>query len=809
MINYINTSKENFFKDLPETKKTFLTQYVNFLDNFKTESELINGFANVIQFINLYPTEFHQEIIDEIGLLTLSRMNYSSKKEIVLNLFYTNFIKFLENEDIKPFISNLKNNTTLEVSNTMIYHFLNHDNTFLAEKFSNIFQSVENKNMYFFNEVYLERLLEKNKNAAIHFLLNNFTGWDSYQTLKVFFKNPILDNSTLEKILSHTGKFTEKNFDILINILKYDISPSRKVELIETFTDVIEYYKPIHNLYSKSIKQRLLSEKSINFFNNSLNNEKYLINIIKNDIDDFFEICNMPTFKDILPDEKIFSILANYINTQSIEDNFLSSFFKFAKLKNINLAEKQWHGTIVAFLERFSLNQSYPIFQEYITQINYTDDNPITLFKNKKTYKNLHEYLIENGYIMYGLYLFKQAKTDDEKENIFQQIINSFTLSYKDFYIQHTLLEQCIGFNEFFDYLKEKMTDKEILTFFIDKVTSKKEALNLTFLIINKLQNNSTYMVFDLKKENPLSIILEKTDVVSLLEKDDFFFSDYRYLFAQINEFFNYKFMFTNVEGKKTPLEITEKQVGFSQNVKTTNKNQIKTNKFLQIFSKQKIPLQLIYQNKAISIIEDPDKLVELETINKSIKNKEVIINELNSVEQLLEQTRNEAKSIYIILEKFDKNDLNIEFKIRVDNLLLENINFLEKIKSSSEALDFSDMLFLKHNFCKYLTQCIEVYGKAVLKYETLIDPKNKKIFNLNSIEDIDKYKDKIDNEALRQLTLLEKALKQAQEHIVNQFSQDILRDMRVGTRILEEKVNLKLPVEEKAINVVKIQHRP
>ena len=112
------------------------------------------------------------------------------------------------------------------------------------------------------------------------------------------------------------------------------------------------------------------------------------------------------------------------------------------------------------------------------------------------------------------------------------------------------------------------------------------------------------------------------------------------------------------------------------------------------------------------------------------------------------------------------------------------------------------DLYFLKSNLGKYLMQCTETYSRALTRYQTLLE--NPSLLKKQDIS-LDAQKEKIDNEALKQIALLEKELDFVKENVINTINSDSISDMRINTRFLESKVEH--PGAED--NIIKIVNKP
>lgn len=194
-------------------------------------------------------------------------------------------------------------------------------------------------------------------------------------------------------------------------------------------------------------------------------------------------------------------------------------------------------------------------------------------------------------------------------------------------------------------------------------------------------------------------------------------------------------------------------------------------------FSYEK-PLQLVFKDSELSVVKkSEDKIVVQEQEFEEELNS-------NSFSLIISQAKKD-------LNKFNQLtsqplDFNLEFKIRSESIFLQQMNFLTQIQKIEKEMKIEDLFFLKNNLGKYLIQCTETYSRALTRYQTLLE--NPGLFKKqdNSLE---AQKEKIDNEALKQVSLLEKELNYVKDNIIKTLNSDSVSDMRVNTRFLEATV--------------------
>lgn len=215
---------------------------------------------------------------------------------------------------------------------------------------------------------------------------------------------------------------------------------------------------------------------------------------------------------------------------------------------------------------------------------------------------------------------------------------------------------------------------------------------------------------------------------------------------------------------------------GISSSIRRSVIDEFSPKKWYQ-FSYEK-PLQLVYKNSEFIVI-------------KKVEDK-VIVQE----QEFEEELNSNSFSLIISQAKKDLNkfnqltsqplDFNLEFKIRSESIFLQQMNFLNQIQKIEKEMNIEDLFFLKNNLGKYLIQCTETYSRALVRYQTLLE--NPGLFKKQD-NTLESQKEKIDNEALKQVSLLEKELNYVKENIIKTLNSDSVSDMRVNTRFLEATV--------------------
>lgn len=205
-------------------------------------------------------------------------------------------------------------------------------------------------------------------------------------------------------------------------------------------------------------------------------------------------------------------------------------------------------------------------------------------------------------------------------------------------------------------------------------------------------------------------------------------------------------------------------------------------------------PLQIVFKNNSFSVIKDPTKKVIIEPI----ETEETF--EVGTVASIIQQAKKDLNRFNQITDQ--PLDFNLEFKIKATSMFMQQMSFLTQIQKIENEVNVDDLYFLKSNLGKYLMQCTETYSRALTRYQTLLE--NPTLIKKQEVS-LESQKEKIDNEALKQIALLEKELEFVKENVIKTINSDSISDMRINTRFLEAKVEH--PGAED--NIVKIVNKP
>lgn len=196
-------------------------------------------------------------------------------------------------------------------------------------------------------------------------------------------------------------------------------------------------------------------------------------------------------------------------------------------------------------------------------------------------------------------------------------------------------------------------------------------------------------------------------------------------------------------------------------------------------------PLQIVYKDHEFIVIKRKEDKIVISNIETDNESQEYNHTESSSISNIILQAKKDLSKFNQITSQ--PLDFNLEFKIRSESIFMQQMNFLNQIQKIEEELNFEDLYFLKNNLGKYLIQCTETYTRALTRYQTLLE--NPGLFKKQD-NTLESQKEKIDNEALKQVALLEKELEFVKENVIKTINSDSVSDMRINTRFLEATVD-------------------
>lgn len=728
----------------------------------------------VKEFENLHYllTNMDNNIQEELFIITcetylvLRKQQTTSEKLIKSN---EEFLKFINKSEFTEYLTKIPQN----IFKTEVYYIINqcitNDNLIQAEQFLNIFLLPENKNLSHFNQFNtLYTILINNKKNNLNFLLDNLEGWNDSNILTNIFNLSPLDDTLLDKLMSKTPgtNYTENN--ILASFYNRDIPAVRKVQILNKIgavnnpsLDMYSFY--VENFNSGKLNGQILVKFDDPYITN-LNNLEFMKSWFKKSGAEMQKV--LPA---LLP--------LGFINQTLLQQNILTCLSepKEINTKDCNLIEvlqilkidhndPQYQRTLLNLMD-YSNNQTDTTYNAYFKGLKYD----INLKEHNETfpYNNIEHFLKEKNSILYDLLKFNHLPKK-EKEKSYDNIMTKLH-SVTNFSIDNETINSLYNFSR----NNHSAHDFFINTFINNKFVggTTKEIVLRQFL--TKFAKDQEPLILNLPEENPFHNLFEQSNV---------YHGGKNYFFQELSQYFHGVLNNTkNIQGF-TVLQAAEKH-SLQQHLSTSptiKKKGFFNFKFLNPTEPDFI--QLVRNPSGTQLITDPAKKLDIPGQTAVIEN-----NEDKSFNSLVDQASKDLKNLQILLDAHADKSLNIEVKIRSETILLHNLNFLTNLKDTTDDIAFEDMYFLKNNLNKYLFQCLNTYIKSVARYEVLSEPGNK--LNTKSEDELEKQKEKIDNEALKQIGLLEKELELVKEHIVQQINRDLLTDMKVTTRVLQNRV--------------------
>jgi hypothetical protein len=790
------------YKTIPEKKDRFISE-INTLFSLQTESNYIKSwedeFEMISNFILSLPKEQQEENFFKVCSIYIEQRHtpFNPSSPTLFSSSNESFLNFLADKKLNAFTKEIPQNIFKNQIYNLIHNCIIIESLSEAKKFADIFLLPENKHLQKLENLgTLTNVLNGNKKGTLNFLLDNFEGWDNKNVLTQLFQTTPLDDKLLEKIIDKVGIISEHNSDTLNTILKRDIPKIRLVQILNKLYQPSTHNNGIYNFYLENLNSKEFTLEKLQSLDDkfiaAIQTPEYLVKWITSDYTYFMsQYSNLINLKLVEPDVIHTALLQAFEQPNKIKFNIvptiLPTLYK-ALGSPISFNTPEIHKIITRFYNIPNFGQS--LDQELFNNNTIDLNLPLTIDENNK-YANLGDCLKEKNSTYYWIDSFRNStnkKTSfDNLMNIFNDMSSYGGIKFND----ETM-------NEFYKVAKANKTPNEFFNEYFINASFSDNTIKQEFVykFLQIFEKESPTLVFDLPKENPIFNFYEK-HIYTQSNGDISFKNDYRGLLNKLNQFFQYSLSETvNSEGQS--LAKYTRSLDLPLNV--INPNYEPKTFFNRFFSKPP-ELQLIKNSTGCSLITSKSDVIVID--KESITNPN--LNDKPSYNSLVEQAHLDLKNFQKLMDVHAEKSLNVEVKIRSENILLNNINFLTSIKGAVDDLAFDDMYFLKNNLNKYLIQCLNTYAKSVGRYETLMEPGN--ALNTKSEEELEKQKEKIDNEALKQIGLLEKELDLVKQHIVSQFNQDLLTDMRVTTRVLENRVEDSLSRSEPdSGNIVKIR---
>lgn len=763
-----------------ESKNSFINDMNRILNHPSSSFSWNEIQESILAFFKQCPSEFHEEIFFKICQSLVS--NFGSHTGNNFESVMSTFLEFINLDIFKLYKASLPHNVEQKPVLKQIEYALKTDYLKIAENFTNILLSPESKQISNFNDSLIRDL--STHRASIRYLIDNYSGWHSKQVLNALLNYHVCDDSLLDKLTSKIGLFNNENINLFVDSLP-TLSASRKREIFEKYTSYNCYQSKINNFYFENLTNGEFNFHLLNasesFWLKLVQNKEYCTKWLEEDSGKFFSYISLLIDNKIVKQDFVWNVIIDYWSLPASKINNYSEFSNLLEKYNVSMLDDKWVNFIFKLEEKKS-NSLTAFFIKNYKELNF--DLAFNIKINGVSYHSPRDYFEKTRYLPYLFQQFSIEKDNTKKTKLMQNIEYELTQSNEQYSVR-CILDDAI-FQDFFNFSKQYYGDQKFFEhWFLDK---EEKDQSTEYYVKNKLldlfSKSKHKLVFNTPEDNPLFKFLDN----HYAGDGEVFATKYSDSFKSLNSFFKYKLGL--LERNRISLKdfCKKNQLLSDYYIDQICSDSPKGKKSMfGLLSDRFDPLQIIVQNGQVDFIIDKNKLVEIKENQFDTSLTSESNTSSNNFNELVQQAKKEVDNLHIILDKYADKDLNLEVKIRAENLLLDKITFLENIKEMTADLQLEDIFFLKNNFGKYLTQCIDIYGKSVTRYETFLDPKQKMF---KSLEESDRYKEKIDGEALKQLDLLNKELSLVKEHIVNQFQGDILHDMKVQTRFLQNRID-------------------
>lgn len=773
-----------------------LNSFLNIAGNFFNpgNSEYrswVSEFQTMGKFLKSLPKDYHEESLTKLVNIFIERVYSEPTKNSSANEL---FFKLIESDFFAEYLPIVAQNIKREdLVLVMIKNLVASGNIDATIKVTNYFLLPESRHLEKINDT-LVNILRNNNRNLIYYFMENYEGWDTRQSVEAIFKNSNLDDIFLDKYFDKIGSFSDMDTAqaAINNLFQRSFPVNRKLDILEKLLNEDRY--PYNN-------------NIISFYLKNINDGEFTLDKLKNKDSHFFKILNN----------------VDYMTKWLSQDgNSLSNSIEF--FANNNLVSSQtWQEVAKNIIQKSVGNSSS--FGYWLKLGTLLNEDCNTRDYQRLLTHNLVNYFF-NGIEMYGVtknQLDASVKINySTKEFNFQTLEDVFNyfkifswsikdLAKKPFKIQMQLATQILrdigdasnmigdinsslGTPEFEGFIKALKGDSSFQTFFNKYFIDYdfKENSNQFIILTQALKNikkQDYSLVFDLPENHPLQKLIDNNDITntkSYWNRDSD--AHQRYMSALVNVLGvpslcvstgkNNHLVELFKEYKLFPWGESSTYEKAEAYMKTMGKS-VKSGWKSWFSSSAPEPLQLVIENGQTQLIFNEAEKIKIDNIPGKQDHTP------GSIDDLLVQSQNSLTQLHELLATHSDKDLLLDVKINSENILLENISFLEEIREVSPDINIENMNFLKSNLGKYLLESVNSYIRSVTRYEVMINSNNngKNSFDINLVE----MKNKTDQEELRQLELLAKQFMIVKQSIASQLSEDSLRDMRIRTKILEE----------------------
>jgi hypothetical protein len=779
--------------DVYAALNSFFNTVQKFLDPNNSEyRSWASEFETMNKFLKSIPKDYHEETLNRLVNIFIEKVNGQPNKNAYTNELFFKTLNLNFFADYLPMVAqNVKRED--QVFN-MIKNLISEGNIDTTIKVTEHFLLPESRHLKNVSAS-LTQILQNNNRNLIYYFLDNYEGWDTRPIVDLIFKYGNLDDVFLEKYFQKIESISDLDtLNIAVNnLLQRNFPANRKLDILEKLlneehypdnNNLINFY--LNNIYNGEFTIEKLKARDSHFFK-LFNNVDYISKWANQDNSGFNKAINFIVDNQLVSSE-VWAQVVPALTSKNVHNN--SVFISWLKLGN--LMQEDCNTVAYQRLLACSLFNYFVAAIDLYAEVKDKLDTTISIDYQDKQFsgKTLGEVLQKNKVFSWNIEQLQHTPVKLQNALAVKILQEVGDASYLESNINTTL--NTPAFNQFVKALQGNMEFQDFFqTYFIDyPFKNSPNQFRILTQILKTIKEQSFSLVFDLPENNPLQQLIDKNNIKDNKSYWRRYDSDAheQYMSALIKVLGipclsapssqNTNLVAFFKEEKLVPWNESEE---LSNKCDTYLKSIGKGNKSIwkSWFSSSPVAVQIVVENNQSRLIFNPTEKITraLEKINQ--------ISSPNSIDDLLNQSQISLSQLHDMLSANSDKDLLLDVKINAENILLENINFLEEIREVAPDINIENMNFLKSNLGKYLLESMNSYVRTITRYEVMLNSNNngKTSFDI----DLQEMKNKSDQEELRQLGILAKQFQVVKQSIVSQLSEDALRDMRVRTRILEE----------------------
>lgn len=829
--SFSNINKKQYNQksaDLIKDFEGFLSEVHNTANNKDNKMEFVSDYFTVFEYVfdSLSP-EFKratmQKLLDNLNNAVRNVTEESGvyknvhagrygtyvSSELGITSIFENFQdKIIFSSKYKDIFEDIKKTSRPDNTKNIIQATLYNLPIDISRKWIDVLWSKEEQNLNYIN---LKPLAENN-NQAFSYLVVNFKGWTNKGFLNVFFKFAYLGQSNIEQLEKNIGKIASQVTDEPAGILlkRKDLSDSGKIDILQRlFLDLssnLEVFNFISDYLLNGSNQKDEFEKAPFYFSKSLQKQLSSIKTFESfypQIDKLIK-ANLIDFNEL---DGVSNLLIN-LSTQELREIKAETLVSLTRLTEQKINSEQKENILLKIFDYATLLDQHPSQVKHFFSLFEVWKNDIDLNKFSKELTSKIETKSISTILMSNYNNFCSSLKDDFKDALFLKIFKNhsndmLTFINDDMGNSRAWYESVFKHNKGWDVFENLFNINHIRN--IEHINNgsneaEKQCKGFTTIIkyLNLYRPDKT---FNLEEINPvlfsISRISDYLEYGLKEKKVSLEHSNYglrpaignlkESIGSIISELFENKIvLYVNKQNKTLKDEL----------IRLGNSSKLGGDFFLSLVpetkeEKESFSFLNLFKNKEKIIIELPQNL--------SFKNKELILSndsiiEINNDDGLkksdfISKAQKEYSQIKNYLDSVKEKPLNMEIKIKSNNLMLDYLNFVTLIDSAKGIVGMEDMHFLENNLGSYLLESLRSYTKNVDRYDIMQKANDsgnfKKLFSGKTEEDIQKLKDRSDNECLRWIKLLEEQLELVKKNVIDQLNDDSLNDMKVRSKFL------------------------